>query len=133
MTDLDVFVAYATAFEVAYATDDWSAVRGFFAEDAVYDVEAGPPFGGQWRGRDAIVDHLIESVNAFDRTYDERVLEGIGDVEMRDGAVHIQWAVTYRKKDLPKPAELLEHGERWRPFRSVASWYLWRALEFNES
>ena len=26
-------------------------------------------------------------------------------------------------------AELAKRGERWRPFRTVASWYLWRALE----
>ena len=31
--------------------------------------------------------------------------------------------------ELPEPAELLEHGETWRPWRSVASWYLWRASE----
>jgi 3-methyladenine DNA glycosylase/8-oxoguanine DNA glycosylase len=24
---------------------------------------------------------------------------------------------------------ILEHGERWRPYRSIASWYLWRALD----
>jgi len=30
---------------------------------------------------------------------------------------------------LPSPAEVLAHGERWRPWRSVASWYLWRAVE----
>jgi 3-methyladenine DNA glycosylase/8-oxoguanine DNA glycosylase len=23
----------------------------------------------------------------------------------------------------------LEHGERWRPYRSIASWYLWRAVD----
>jgi len=26
-------------------------------------------------------------------------------------------------------AELLSEGERWRPFRSVATWYLWRSLD----
>ena len=31
--------------------------------------------------------------------------------------------------ELPEPAELLAHGEIWRPWRSVASWYLWRASE----
>ena len=31
--------------------------------------------------------------------------------------------------ELPEPAELLAHGEVWRPYRSVASWYLWRATE----
>ncbi len=28
---------------------------------------------------------------------------------------------------LPSPAALETHGERWRPHRSVAAWYLWRA------
>ena len=52
---------------------------------------------------------------------------------VHDYGVRKGFAVTYRKKDLPKPAELLRHGERWRPFRSVASWYLWRALELHDS
>lgn len=30
---------------------------------------------------------------------------------------------------LPSPKQMLARGERWRPYRSVASWYLWRALE----
>ena len=101
MSDIDVFVRYAAAFEVAYATDDWSAVRDCFAEDAVYDVEASPPFGGSWKGRDAIVDHMIESVNAFDRTYDERDLAVLSPPTMKDGAVHIRWGGVYRKKDQP--------------------------------
>jgi DNA-3-methyladenine glycosylase II len=46
-----------------------------------------------------------------------------------DFGVRKGFAVTYRRETLPKPAELLEHGERWRPYRSVASWYLWRSLE----
>jgi DNA-3-methyladenine glycosylase II len=28
---------------------------------------------------------------------------------------------------------LLKYGERWRPYRSVASWYLWRAVELDKS
>lgn len=31
--------------------------------------------------------------------------------------------------DLPSAAEVLDAGERWRPWRSVAAWYLWRAAE----
>ena len=31
--------------------------------------------------------------------------------------------------ELPEPSELLAYGEIWRPWRSVASWYLWRASE----
>src|ERR1700704_5746760 len=35
----------------------------------------------------------------------------------------------YGHKDVPKPQAILKYGERWRPYRSIASWYLWRALE----
>ncbi len=33
------------------------------------------------------------------------------------------------ERDMPTPKELAAHGERWAPYRTVASWYLWRALE----
>jgi DNA-3-methyladenine glycosylase II len=32
-----------------------------------------------------------------------------------------------RKK--PKPKRMLQIAEPWRPYRSVACWYLWRSLE----
>ena len=35
----------------------------------------------------------------------------------------------YRKRKLPKPAQTLKLAEPWRPYRSVACWYLWRSLE----
>jgi len=35
--------------------------------------------------------------------------------------------LTYRTSGLPRPAELTAAAEPWRPYRSVASWYLWRA------
>lgn len=31
--------------------------------------------------------------------------------------------------DLPKPDLVFKRGARWAPFRSVASWYLWRACD----
>lgn len=32
-------------------------------------------------------------------------------------------------EDLPKPDAVFKRGMRWKPFRSVASWYLWRACD----
>lgn len=46
-----------------------------------------------------------------------------------DYGVRKGFAVTYGWKNLPTPKELLEFGERWRPHRSTAAWYFWRALE----
>jgi len=36
---------------------------------------------------------------------------------------------TFRTRGIPEPKSVARRGERWRPFRTVASWYLWRALE----
>ncbi len=33
--------------------------------------------------------------------------------------------------EMPPPKELLAYGERWRPYRSVASWYFWRISELK--
>lgn len=35
----------------------------------------------------------------------------------------------YGLAELPTPAEMERMAERWRPYCSVASWYLWRSLE----
>ena len=48
---------------------------------------------------------------------------------IHDLGVKKGWSVAYRKKHMPKPKELLKFGERWRPYRTVASWYMWRAFE----
>jgi len=46
-----------------------------------------------------------------------------------DYGVRKGFALTYKLKDLPSAAELLAHGEKWRPYRSFAAWYLWRSLD----
>jgi DNA-3-methyladenine glycosylase II len=48
---------------------------------------------------------------------------------IHDLGVKKGWSVTYGKKHMPKPKELLAFGERWRPYRTVASWYMWRACQ----
>jgi DNA-3-methyladenine glycosylase II len=35
--------------------------------------------------------------------------------------------------DLPAPEALVKRGKRWAPFRSVASWYLWRACDLAKA
>src|SRR5277367_2578285 len=48
---------------------------------------------------------------------------------IHDYGVQKGFAITYGKKAIPKPRELAAFGERWRPYRTVASWYMWRAIE----
>jgi DNA-3-methyladenine glycosylase II len=40
-------------------------------------------------------------------------------------------ALVYKMKELPTVQETLEIGERWRPHRSAAAWYLWRACDLE--
>jgi DNA-3-methyladenine glycosylase II len=46
-----------------------------------------------------------------------------------DYGVRKGFAKTFGKRKLPTPKQLMEVGEKWRPYRSVAAWYFWRALD----
>ncbi|MGD9724101.1 MAG: DNA-3-methyladenine glycosylase [Pirellulales bacterium] len=52
----------------------------------------------------------------------------VSDFGVRKGFMH-----TYGATEMPTPKELLAHGERWRPYRSVASWYMWRAVDLAQA
>jgi DNA-3-methyladenine glycosylase II len=49
-----------------------------------------------------------------------------------DYGVRKGFARTYRRKELPEPNELLEFSKKWKPHRTTAAWYFWRALELPE-
>ena len=44
-----------------------------------------------------------------------------------DYGVRKGFAYTYKTGDLPSPSAIIEFGEKWQPYRTIASWYLWRA------
>src|ERR1700726_4298649 len=97
------------------------------------------------------IDGIVPTLEQAQKLSDEELVErlvsvrGIGawTVEMflifrlgrpdvlpiHDLGVKKGWTVTYGKKRMPKPKELLAFGERWRPYRTLASWYMWRAFE----
>src|SRR5580698_6549570 len=96
------------------------------------------------------IDGVVPTIEAAQKMSDQELVDrlisvrGIGawTVEMflifrlgrpdvlpiHDYGVQKGWALTYRKKMIPKPKDLLKFGERWRPYRTVASWYMWRAV-----
>src|SRR5438270_1738007 len=49
-----------------------------------------------------------------------------------DYGVRKGFAKTFGRRKLPTPKELMKFGEKWRPYRSVAAWYFWRALDAPE-
>jgi 3-methyladenine DNA glycosylase/8-oxoguanine DNA glycosylase len=46
-----------------------------------------------------------------------------------DYGVRAGFARIHGLDDLPTPKALTDAGESWRPFRSAACWYLWRAVD----
>lgn len=47
-----------------------------------------------------------------------------------DFGVRKAFGLLYRKSaKLPPPSALAKHGRLWAPYRTVASWYLWRRLD----
>ena len=48
-----------------------------------------------------------------------------------DFGVRAGFRAAYGLKRMPAPKALMAFGERWRPYRSTAAWYLWRALELK--
>jgi methylated-DNA-[protein]-cysteine S-methyltransferase len=81
---------------------------------------------------DAIVDHLTQ-VRGIGRWTVEMLLMfrlGRPDVlPVSDYGVRQGFKLTFRTRELPSPAQMLRRAEAWRPFRSVASWYMWRAVD----
>jgi DNA-3-methyladenine glycosylase II len=97
------------------------------------------------------IDGTVPSARALAKMSDEEIIErlvtvrGIGrwTVEMLllfdlgrqdvwpvdDYGVRKGFAKTFGRRELPKPKQLMKLGEKWRPYRSIAAWYFWRALD----
>lgn len=96
------------------------------------------------------VDGVVPTLAQLRRMSDEAIIErlitirgiGVWSVEMllfrmgrpdvlpvSDLGIRKGMQLVYELAEMPAPKAVLAHGERWRPYRSVASWYLWRAVE----
>jgi methylated-DNA-[protein]-cysteine S-methyltransferase len=99
------------------------------------------------KAEDGVIPTLGEIKNMADEVIIERLSEvrGIGrwSAEMLlmfrlgrpdvlpvdDFGVRKGFAIAFNKGELPLPKELAAYGARWQPYRTVASWYLWRVAE----
>ena len=100
------------------------------------------------------LDGTVPSARALGKMTDEEIIErlitvrGIGrwTVEMlllfdlgrpdvwpvHDYGVQKGFAKTFGRRKLPTPKQLLKLGDKWKPYRSAAAWYFWRALDAPE-
>lgn len=101
---IQVFGAYASAFEETFVDDDWSRLEQYFADDARYEISGGP-FACEIDGREAILAGLKKSLDGFDRKFDHREIEltsGPAVTPSEEGdVVRMTWKVRYRMKGAP--------------------------------
>ena len=84
---------------------------------------------------DELIEHLVQVRGVGRWTVEMLLMFRLGRPDVLavdDYGVRKGFAKIHKMTELPKPKELLAYGERWRPHRSVACWYLWRAAEMKD-
>lgn len=99
-------------------------------------LEGGvPPFARLLKMEDEAIVECLTEIRGIGRWTVEMLLMfrlGRPDIlPVTDFGVRKGFGIAYGLDRMPTPKELAEHGERWRPYRTVASWYLWRATDMK--
>lgn len=108
---LKAFVDYASAFERAYAANDWTLVAPLLDENVSWVIDNAPqPIGGAYAGRGAALAAMARSCNHFDRRFDRRLPRIVEGPVAIPGGIYMRWLVDYCRDGLP----ILElQGEEW--------------------
>ena len=99
MDIMQQFLAYAGDFEKTLADDDWSRLRQYFADDAVYEVKS-ESFGCRLVGPSAIFAGMKKSLDGFDRKFSKRDIEVTSGPEIAGDEMRVGWKVVYARDDL---------------------------------
>jgi len=100
MDIMQQFLAYAGDFEKTLADDNWTRLRQYFADDAVYEVKA-EAFGCRLSGPAAIFAGIKKSLDGFDRKFTKRDIEVTSGPEIVGDEMRMGWKVVYGKPGLP--------------------------------
>ena len=87
-------------------------------------------------GDEAIIERLTQVRGIGRWTVEMLLLFRLGRPDVLpvdDFGIRAGFRAAYGLRALPHPKALAAFGERWRPYRSAAAWYLWRALELHRS
>jgi DNA-3-methyladenine glycosylase II len=96
-----------------------------------------PPRRSIARMRDeAIIERLVEARGVGRWTVEMFLMFTLGRPDVLpvdDYGIRLGYKIAYGKRTLPKPKALAKFGERWAPYRTTASWYLWRAVDLSRA
>lgn len=83
---------------------------------------------------ETVVERLTEVHGIGRWTVEMLLMSALGRPDVLpvdDYGIRAGFRIAYGMKSMPKPITVMRRGERWRPYRTIASWYLWRATELN--
>ena|SRR5437763_5333581 len=115
-----------------------SAAKTASILDLASKVESGlVPLDGIEKLSDEEIVERLSSVRGIGRwTAEMFLIFQLGRLDVwpvDDLGVRAGYAAAYRLKDMPKPKELAAFGEAYRPYRSIAAWYMWQAIHLFRS
>ena len=119
MSHIPRFIAYAAAFEEAYASDDWSTLEEYFSEDCVYEIGLAALGMERCEGRAAILAWFPDVLDRFDRRFASRELARIEGPTEEDDEVRIRGTARYRAEGVPDLVLELEETARFEGDRIV--------------
>ena len=113
------------------------AKAGYVKDIARMALEGVVPGNGQIKrmSDDEIVARLTQIKGVGRWTVEMLLIFTLGRPDVLpvdDYGIRQGFTIAYRKRKLPEPAQILKHGERWKPYRTTASWYLWRAVDLRD-
>jgi DNA-3-methyladenine glycosylase II len=83
---------------------------------------------------EVIVERLVEARGVGRWTVEMFLMFTLGRPDVLpvdDYGIRLGYKIAYGKRILPKPKALVRLGELWAPYRTTASWYLWRAVDMH--
>jgi len=115
-----------------------SAAKTASILDLATKIESGDvPLDGIEKLTDEEIIERLSSVHGIGRwTAEMFLMFQLGRLDVwpvDDLGVRAGYAAAYRLKDMPKPKELAAFGEPYRPYRSIAAWYMWQAIHLSRA
>ena len=79
-----------------------------------------------------VINQLITFPGVGRWTAEMFLIFGLGNpdvLSVTDAGLKKAFKLAYNLEQVPSADEMISIGEPWRPYRSVASWYLWRVVD----
>jgi 3-methyladenine DNA glycosylase/8-oxoguanine DNA glycosylase len=130
--------SYPRPEDVAVVTDEQLRGAGLSRQKVAYlrdltrRAQDGLPLGRLARLSDEQVIEALTQVKGIGRwTAEILLIFRLGRLDVlpvHDYGIRKAMQRAYRMRALPKPDRMLRLSESWRPYRTIACWYLWRSI-----